>query len=213
MELSCGGFNQHIIYVHLHSYAYMLLEHPVHQPLVGGSCVLESKRHHQITIGPLRCDERGLFLVVWVHTDLVVAGKGVHKTEEFMACCGVHDEVDPRQREVVLWACFVYVSEVDTESPLAICFFDEHDVNQPLRILHLPDRSCLEKFADLLVDGFLPFWREAPSLLLDRLEGQAGVQPMSDYYRVNSSHARLLPCEDVSVLSQKLSEEAFEVFR
>ena len=130
-----------------------------------------------------------------------------------MACCGVHDEVDPWQREAVLWARFVYVSEVDTESPLAICFFDEHDVSQPLGILHFSDRSCLEEFADLLVDGFLPFWCEAPSLLLDRFEGRAGVQPMSDYCRINSSHVRLLPCEDVSVLSQKLSEEAFEVFR
>ena len=74
-----------------------------------------------------------------------------------MACSGVHDEVDPRQREAVLWARFVYVSEVDTKSPLAILFFEEHDVSQLLRILHLPDRSCLEEFADLLVDGFLPF--------------------------------------------------------
>ena len=87
-----------------------------------------------------------------------------------MACCGVHDEVDPWQREAVLWACFVDVSEVDTGSPLAICFFDEYDVSRPLRILHLPDRSCLEEFADLLVDGFFTFWREAPPLFLDRLE-------------------------------------------
>ena len=126
-----------------------------------------------------------------------------------MACCGVHDEVDPRQREAVLWACFVYISEVDAESPLAICFFDEYDVSQPLRILYLPDRSFLEKFADLLIDGFLPFWLEAPSLLFDRFEGRAGVQPMSAYYRVNSSHVCLLPCKDVFVLSQKLSKEAF----
>ena len=130
-----------------------------------------------------------------------------------MACCGVHDEVDPRQREAVIWPRFVYVSEVDTESPFSICFSDEHDVSQPLKILHLSDRSCLEEFTDLLVDSFLPFWCEAPSLLLDRFEGRAGVQPMSDYCRVNSSHVRLLPCKDVSVRSQKLSEEAFEVFR
>ena len=162
-----------------------------------------------ITIGSLRCDERGLFLVIWVHTDLVVAGEGVHKTEEFMAYCGVHDEIYPRQREAVLWACFVDVSEVDTESPLAICFFDEYDVSQPLKILHLPDRSCLEEFSDLLVDGFLSLWREAPLPLLDRFEGRVGVQPMSDYCRVNSSHVRLLPCEDVFVMSQKLSKEAF----
>ena len=45
-----------------------------------------------------------------------------------MADCGVHDEVDSRQGETVLWARFVDVSEVDAESPLAVCFFDEYDV-------------------------------------------------------------------------------------
>ena len=128
-----------------------------------------------------------------------------------MAGCGINNEVDPRQREIVLWACFVDVSEVDTESPLAVCFFDKYNVGQPLGILHLPDRSCLEEFVDLLVDGFLSFWREAPPLLFDWLEGWADVQPMSDYCRVNFSHVRLLPCEDVFVLSQKMGEEAFEV--
>ena len=157
MKVSYGGFYQHVIYVYLHSCAYLLLEHPVHQPLVGGSCVLESKRHYPITIGSLCCDERGLFLVIEVHADLVVAGKGIHKTEKLMACSGVHDEVDPSQREAVLRACFVYAGEVDTESPLAIFFLDEHNVSQPLWIFDLSDRSCLEELADLLVDGFLPF--------------------------------------------------------
>ena len=152
-------------------------------------------------------------MLVWVHVDLVVAGEGVHETEKFMAGRSVHDEVDPWQRESVLWARFVYVSEVDIESPLEIFFFDEYDVSQPLRILDLPDCSCLEEIADLLVDGFLSFWREAPWLFLDRFKRRAGVQSMSDYCRVNSSHICLLPCEDVSILSQKLSKEAFEVFR
>ena len=119
---------------------------------------------------------------------MVVAGEGVHKTEEFMAGCGIYDEVDPRQRETILWARSVDVSEVDTESPLTVCFFDKYDVGQPLRILHLTDRSCLEEFSDLLIDRFLSFWREAPSILFDCLKGWADVQPMSDYCRVNSSH-------------------------
>ena len=92
-----------------------------------------------------------------------------------MACRSVHDEVDPWQRDVVLWARFVYVSEVDTESPLALCFFYEYDVSQPLRIFDLPDCFCLEEFTDLLVDGLLPFWHEVPSLFLDRFKGRAGV--------------------------------------
>ena len=116
-------------------------------------------------------DERGLFLVIGVHADLVVTGEGIHETKKFMARSGVHDEIDPWQREAVLQACFVYVSEVDAESPLAICFFDEYNIGQPLRIFYLSDRSCLEELNDLLVDGFLPFWCEASALLLDRFEG------------------------------------------
>ena len=79
-------------------------------------------------ITTLHCDERGLFLVTWVHTDLVVAREGIHKTEEFMARSGIYDEVDSRQRETVLWACFVDVSEVNAKSPFVVCFFDEYDV-------------------------------------------------------------------------------------
>ena len=129
-----------------------------------------------------------------------------------MARSGVHDEVDPWKREAVLRACFIYVSEVDTESPLAVCFSDEYNISQPLRIFHLSDRSLLEELADLLVDAFLLFWCEVPALLLGLFEGWVGVQLMSDYCRVNSSHVCLLPCENISILFQKLSEEAFEVF-
>ena len=170
VELFSGGFYHHVIYVHLHGRSYLSLEHPVHQPLIGSSCVLEPKRHHTITIGSLPCDERGLFLVNWIHTDLVVAEEGMHKSEEFMASRGVYDEVDPRQRETVFWARSVNVSEVDAKSPLAVCFFDKYDIGQPFRIFHLSDCYRLEEFSDLLVDRLLPFWREAPPLLFDWLE-------------------------------------------
>ena len=85
-----------------------------------------------MTIGSLRCDERGIFLVIWVHADLVVAREGIHKTEKFMAGSGIHDEVDTRQRETVFWACFFDVSKVDAESPLVICFFYKYsDASNP----------------------------------------------------------------------------------
>ena len=212
VELGSVGFYQHAIYVQFHGRFYLLLEHPVHQPLIGSSCILEPKRHHSITICSLPCEEQGFFLVIWVHVDLVVAGEGIHKTEEFMAGCGVYDEVDLRQRDTVLWACSVDVSEVDAESPLAVCFFDKYDVGQPFRIFHLSDCSRLKEFAELLVDRFLPVWRQAPSLLFYWFERWADVQPMSNYCRVNSSHVCLLPREDVFVLSQKMGERGFEVF-
>ena len=114
-------------------------------------------------------------MVIGIHADLVAAGECIHKIEKSVARGGIHDEVDPWQREAVLWACFIYVSEVDTESPFAVCFFDEHNISQPFRIFYLSDSSCLEELADLLVDGFLPLWCEAPALLLDRFEGWVGV--------------------------------------
>ena len=88
-----------------------------------------------------------------------------------MAGSGIHDEVDTRQRETVLWACFVDVSEVDVESPLSVFFFDKYDVGQPFRIFHFSDCSRLEEFVDLLVDRFLPFWREAPPFVFEWLKG------------------------------------------
>ena len=45
-----------------------------------------------------------------------------------MANSSIYDEVDSWRRETVLWARYVDVSEVDVESPLAVCFFDEYDV-------------------------------------------------------------------------------------
>ena len=91
VELGSGGFYQHVIYVHLNGRSHLLLEHPVHQPLIGSSCIFEPKRHHTITVGSLPCDERGFFLVNWVYIDMVVAGEGIHKTKEFMAGCGIYD--------------------------------------------------------------------------------------------------------------------------
>ena len=92
-----------------------------------------------------------------------------------MAGCCIYDEIDSWQRETILWACSVEVSEVNVESPLTVRFFDEYNVGQLFRIFYLFDCPCLEEFADLLVDRFLSFWREAPSLLLDWLEGWADV--------------------------------------
>ena len=129
-----------------------------------------------------------------------------------MAGCGIYDEVNSRQRETIFWACSVDVSEVDAESPLAVCCFDKHDVGQPFYVLHLSDFPCLKKFSDLLVDRFLPFRNKTPSLLLDWLEGWTDVQSVSDYCGVNPSHVLLLPCEDILVMSQEMGKEAYEVF-
>ena len=115
------------------------------------------------------------FLVFGNHADLVVVGESIHETEEFMAGCGIYYEVDPWQRETIFWACSVDISVVDVESPFAVFFFDEYDVGQPFRVLHLSDCSCPEELIDLLINRFLSFWSETPSFLLNWFEGWTNV--------------------------------------
>ena len=92
-----------------------------------------------------------------------------------MAGYGICNEIDPRQRKAIFWACSVDVSEVDAKSPLAVCFFDEHDVSQSFWVLHLSDCPCLKELSDLFVDRFLPFRSETPSFLLDWFKGWTDV--------------------------------------
>ena len=91
-----------------------------------------------------------------------------------MAGSGIYDEVDSWQRETILWACSVDVSEVNAKLQLATRLFDEHDVGQPFWVLHLSNYPCLEELVDLLVDRFLPLWNEA-SFLLDWFEGRTDI--------------------------------------
>ena len=114
-------------------------------------------------------------MVIGIHADLVVAGESIHETKEFMASCGIYYEIDPWQRETIFWACSVNVSELDAKSPIAVRFFDEYDVGQPFKVLHLSDCPCLEELADLLIDHFLSFWSETPSFFLDRFKGWTDV--------------------------------------
>ena len=88
-----------------------------------------------------------------------------------MIGCGVHYEVNLRYREAIFMAGPVDICEIDAKSSFAICFFDENNVDQPLGIFYLLDCICLEELADLFINRLLPFWGEAPSFLLDRLEG------------------------------------------
>ena len=96
MELGRSGLYQHVVYIYFHGCPYLPLEHPVHQSLVGSSCIFQSEGHYPVAIGPSPYDEGGLLLIAGIHADLVVTGESIHRAEEFMAGCGVYYKVDPR---------------------------------------------------------------------------------------------------------------------
>ncbi|CAL9000815.1 unnamed protein product, partial [Prunus brigantina] len=84
------GFDQHVVHIDLHSFADLLLDDFIHEPLIGCSNVLQPKGHDLVAVGPSLDDERSFRLVILVHQDLVIAGVGVHEAEQLIARSGIH---------------------------------------------------------------------------------------------------------------------------
>ena len=104
------------------------------------------------------CDNKGgIFLVVGVHSDMIITRESVHKAEELVANSGIHYEVDSGQGKAIFRASPVNISKVNAESPFSICLLDENHISQPIKIIYFLDSSGLEEFADLFVDLLLPF--------------------------------------------------------
>ena len=78
-------------------------------------------------------------MVIGVHSDLVVSRESVHKAEKLVADCGVHYQVDPRKGKAIFRTGSVDISEVNAESPFAVCLFDKDYVSQPVRVFHFSD--------------------------------------------------------------------------
>lgn len=61
-------FDHHVINIDLHCLANLLLEHIIDS----GSCILQPKRYHFVTVDPQACYELYLFLFFGLHPDLIV---------------------------------------------------------------------------------------------------------------------------------------------
>lgn len=85
---------QHVIHIYLHSLSNLIAKKLLHQSLICGTGIFQSKRHHFRVIQTSVSDERGLCLVRWVYADLVVSRECVHKIKEFVSCCCIHELID-----------------------------------------------------------------------------------------------------------------------
>ena len=76
-------------------------------------------------------------------------------------------------------------------------FFNENYISQPVGVIHFPDSSGLEEFADLFVDRFPPLWGKTSLFCLTGLkEGltfslwvmtAGSIPPMSSCFQANTS--------------------------
>jgi hypothetical protein len=93
-------------------------EHCFGKPGEGGPGVLESLRHSDEAICAKGCYKAGASLVFFLHIYLVVTREAVEEGHDFASGRVIDYFVDPRQREIVLWAGFIETGEVDAHSPL-----------------------------------------------------------------------------------------------
>ena len=57
----------HIIDIHLHGTTDLLFEDLVYQTLIGGACILQTKRHNLVVVQPTVGDEGHFILIGFIH--------------------------------------------------------------------------------------------------------------------------------------------------
>ena len=81
MVILPSTFYQHVVNVDLDISSNLMCKHLVHEPLIRCACIFEAEQHHFIAEDTLVGDERSLFLIRFVHFDLVVTKKGIHEAQ------------------------------------------------------------------------------------------------------------------------------------
>ena len=72
----------YIIYIYFHSFSNLLGKNQIHESLVGGSSIFQTKQHYFIIVGCIFCYKCHFLLVHRMHLNLVVARIHIHKSKE-----------------------------------------------------------------------------------------------------------------------------------
>ena len=83
-----------------------------------------------------------------------------------MAGGSVHQLVDLGKGVAVLWTSLIQLFEVYTHPPLAVCFLDQNNIGDPLRIIDFLNKFGLEKLIYFLGYRLLPLWGMTPDFFL-----------------------------------------------
>lgn len=127
------------------------------------------KGHYFVAVQASVDHKHSSFLVLGAEGYLMVPRKRIHKALQGIACYGIHQFIDLRQRIAVIWACSIQIGEVHAHRPSPVRFLDKHHIRDPLRILALSNevylqqvrhlcgryRSPLEVHVSLLLDHWL----------------------------------------------------------
>ena len=139
-----------IIYIALYDLAYMLTEDRIHDALVCCTCILQAKKHHGVAVHSKWRSERYMLLIFWIHLDLIIFGEVVHKGHPLETAHIVNYDIPDRERKLVFRTSGVQIAEVYTNSDLSILVREENNVDNPIKMLLLPDEFGVFLTSDLI---------------------------------------------------------------
>jgi hypothetical protein len=127
----------------------------------------EPKGHASVVVAPYWHDEHRLLFSLYRHLNMVVTTEHVEEAQQVATCHGIHNLVNARQQEWILWAGLVEIREVNAHSHSPVGLWDFHGVRLPRGVHHLSDHLGLLQLLYFSDDEILPILRLSTNLLLD----------------------------------------------
>lgn len=107
MVILAAGFDNQVIDVVFDLFSHHVIEYCGRCSLICCSCILTTKWHYSVVEVAEESAEGCLLSVSGRDFDLIVAAETIHEGKHSMASNRVNEHTHVRQREFILWTCFV----------------------------------------------------------------------------------------------------------
>lgn len=114
----------HVIDVYLYGAPNLLLENLVHETLIGGDNVLQTKGHNLVAVQPTVGDKDHFILIGLVYWNLVVPRENIYETKYLISCCSINQLVYPGKLDAILGTRFFQIHEIYTNMPFPVGLLD-----------------------------------------------------------------------------------------
>ena len=132
--------------------------------------------------------------------------KGIEKTHPRMAHSCIHQLVDSRHRERVLWAGFIQVCKVCTYAPFPSLHFYHYCISQPFRVEDFFNNPSLLELRHLVFDSIRVFLRWMSKRLLLRGDWWIDIQMMTYEACIHSRGLVGVPGKYINVLLKEFHQ-------
>ena len=154
------AFHQHVVYINLHIPPNLVGKHLVHQSLIRRPCVFESEWHYFVAEKSPTRNKGSFFLIRFLHSDLIVTRKSIHKAQKLMSYGRVYQGIYPWEWVTIFWAGSVEIHEINAHPPFSIGLFNHNHVCQPVGVIHLPNKICIKQLLNFFIYSFVSFLSE-----------------------------------------------------